>query len=147
MNRPIHFHINSTSVIRLVKQDELSFSSTEINKQLPALVCSVLTIRFKFRRKFQLLPQIRCLIFIRVESSTISIDSNNTYNIFRKAINVQQGKCKTKNKALKNKRQFAVKLSNTYIYVNIYTYLPTYLLTYLPACLPACLPIYKIFLH
>ena len=35
-NRPINFHINSTSVIRLVKQNELSFSSIEINKPLPA---------------------------------------------------------------------------------------------------------------
>ena len=35
-NRPIHFHINSTSVIRQVKQDQLSFSSIEINKPLLA---------------------------------------------------------------------------------------------------------------
>ena len=39
-NRPIHFHINSTSVIILVKQNHLIFSSTEINKPLPALVHS-----------------------------------------------------------------------------------------------------------
>ena len=37
-NRPIHFHINSTSVFRPVKQNQLSFSSIEINKLLPALV-------------------------------------------------------------------------------------------------------------
>ena len=41
-NRPNYFHINSTSVIRLVKQNQLSFSSIEINKPLPALVHSVL---------------------------------------------------------------------------------------------------------
>ena len=35
-NRPIHFHINSTNVIRLVKQNQLSFSKIEINKPLPA---------------------------------------------------------------------------------------------------------------
>ena len=37
-NRPIHFNINSTSVIRPVKQNQLSFSSIEINKPLPAPV-------------------------------------------------------------------------------------------------------------
>ena len=40
-NRPIHFHINRTSVIWPVKQNQLSFSSTEVNKQLPAPVHSV----------------------------------------------------------------------------------------------------------
>ena len=30
-NRPIHFHVNSTSVVRLVKRSQLNFSSTEIN--------------------------------------------------------------------------------------------------------------------
>ena len=41
-NRPIHFHINNTNVIRLVKQNQLSFSSTEINMPLPAQIYSVL---------------------------------------------------------------------------------------------------------
>ena len=41
-NRPIYFHINSTRVIRLVKQNKLVFSSIEINKPLPAPVYSVL---------------------------------------------------------------------------------------------------------
>ena len=31
---PIHFHIISTSAIRLVKQNQLNFSSTEMNKPL-----------------------------------------------------------------------------------------------------------------
>ena len=35
-NRPIYFHINNTSDIRSVKQNQLSFSSIEINKPLPA---------------------------------------------------------------------------------------------------------------
>ena len=38
LKRPIHFHINSTSVIKPVKRNELSFSSIEINKPLPAPV-------------------------------------------------------------------------------------------------------------
>ena len=40
-NRPIHFHINSTSLIRLIKQNQLSFSSIEINKPIPAPIHSV----------------------------------------------------------------------------------------------------------
>ena len=40
-NRPVHFHINRTNVIRLVKQKQLSFSSIEINQTLPARVHSV----------------------------------------------------------------------------------------------------------
>ena len=58
-NRLIHFHVNSTSLIRLVKQNQLSFSSPEINKPLSAH--SVSQIRIKFRNQFQLLPQIRQL--------------------------------------------------------------------------------------
>ena len=41
-NRPIHFHINSTSVIRSVKGNKLSFTSNEINRPLPAPVSNVL---------------------------------------------------------------------------------------------------------
>ena len=41
-NRPIHFHINRTSVIRPVKRNQLSFPSIEINKPLLAPVHSVL---------------------------------------------------------------------------------------------------------
>ena len=40
-NRPIHFHINNNSEIRLVKWKQLSFSSIEINKPFPAPVHSV----------------------------------------------------------------------------------------------------------
>ena len=92
--RPIHFHINSTSVIRPVKRND-QFSRIEINKPHPAPVHSVSQIRFKFRSQFKLLPQIRCLIAVRVEGSIISIDSNIIDNI-RKVINAQQKKCRTK---------------------------------------------------
>ena len=40
-NRPIHFHVNSTSVTRPVKQNQLNFPSIEINKTLLASVHSV----------------------------------------------------------------------------------------------------------
>ena len=47
-NRPIHFHINSTSVIRPVKQNQLSFSSIEIKKPLPVPVqCLIDQIQFQ----------------------------------------------------------------------------------------------------
>ena len=87
-NRSIHFHINSTSVIRPVTKNQLSFSRIENNKPLPVPVHSVSLIRFKFRSQFQLLPLIRCLTTIRVESNLISIDSNITDTIIRKVINV-----------------------------------------------------------
>ena len=51
-NRPIHFHINSTSVIIPVKQNQLSFSCIKIKKPLPAPVHCVFQIRFKFRSQF-----------------------------------------------------------------------------------------------
>ena len=87
-NRPIHFRINSTSVIRPIKQNQLSFFSIEINKQLPVPVHSVSQIRFKVKSQFQLLPQIRCLILFTVESSIIRIDSNIMDNITKKVIKV-----------------------------------------------------------
>ena len=71
-----------------IKQNQLSFPSIEINKPLLTPVHSVLLIKFKFRSHFKLLPHIRCLITIKIESSMISIDSNITDNIIRKAINV-----------------------------------------------------------
>ena len=100
-NSAIHFHINRTSVIRPVKQNQLSFSSIEINKALFATVHSVLQIRFKFRNQFKLLLHIRCMITLRIESSIISIYSNITDNISRKIINVQQENCRTKEGALR----------------------------------------------
>ena len=51
-NRPIHFHMNSTSVIRPIKQNQLSFSSIVINKPLPVPAHSVLYIIFQFRSQF-----------------------------------------------------------------------------------------------
>ena len=41
INRPIHFHISSTSVFRPVKLNKLSFLGIEINKRLSAPVHSV----------------------------------------------------------------------------------------------------------
>ena len=70
------------------KRSQLTFSSIKINKPLPAPVHSILQIRFKFRSQLQLLPQIRCLIILRLESSIISIHSNITNSIIRKVINV-----------------------------------------------------------
>ena len=87
-SRPIHFHINSNSVIRPVKRNQLIFSSIELNKPLPAPVYSISKIRFKFRSQFELFPQIRCLITLRLESSIISVYSNITDNIIKKIINV-----------------------------------------------------------
>ena len=44
--RPVHFHINSTSVFRPVNQNKLSFSSIEINKPLPAPIqCLVIQVQ------------------------------------------------------------------------------------------------------
>ena len=98
---PIFFHINSTSVIRLVKQNLLNFSSLEISKSFTTPVHSVSKIRFKLRSQCQLLPQIRCLITLRIERSIISLDGNIRDNI-RKVINVYQQKCRTKNGVLRN---------------------------------------------
>ena len=77
-NRPISFHVNSTSVIILAKRSQLRFSSNETNKPLSLPVYSVSQIRFKFRNQFQLLPHIRGMIKLTVESSIISIDSNSS---------------------------------------------------------------------
>ena len=87
-DRPIHFPINSTSVSRPVKRNNLSFSSIAINKRLTIPVHSVSQIRFKFSSQLQLLPQIRYLITLRVESSIIIIGSNIFDNIIRRVINV-----------------------------------------------------------
>ena len=84
------------------KQNQLSFPSTEINKPLLNPVHSVSKIRFKFRSQFKMLPQIRCLITLRIESSLLRIDRNITDNIIRKVINVKQEKCRVTNGALKN---------------------------------------------
>ena len=72
-NRPIHFHINSTSVIRSFKQNKLSFSSIEINKPLSAPVQSA---------------SMFTVITIRVEDSVIKLDTNITDNIICMVINV-----------------------------------------------------------
>ena len=48
------------------------------------------------------MPQITCLISLRVESSIISIYSNIVENIIRKFIDVKWKKCRTQNGALRN---------------------------------------------
>ena len=104
-NRPIHFHINRTSAIIPVKRNQLSFTSIEINKPLSSPVHSLSKIRFKFRSQFKLLPQIRCLITLREESSIINIDSNITDSILKKK------KCRTKNGALRDSLEGELRLS------------------------------------
>ena len=94
-NRYIHFRINSTIVIRPVKQNKLSFASIEISKPLPGPVYSVSQLRFKFRSQLQLLPYIRCLITLEVESSITSINITVPVNIIRKVVDVFQEKCRT----------------------------------------------------
>ena len=80
-NKPINFHVNRASVTRLIKWNQMSFSSIEINKPLlPPVQCLVNQIQV------QLLPQIRCLITVRVKSSIISIYSNITDNTVREVI-------------------------------------------------------------
>ena len=81
-SRPFHFHINSTSVIRPVKWNQLSFSS------IPAPIHSISLIKFNIQRQLQSLPQVRCLITFRVGISIISTGSNITDNMIRKVINI-----------------------------------------------------------
>ena len=79
-------HINRTSVIKPFKLNKLSFPSIEIKKPLLVPVHSVSQMRFKFRSQFNLLPHIRCLITLRIESSIISIVSNITVSIGRSSV-------------------------------------------------------------
>ena len=66
-NRPVHFHINSTSVIRPVKQSQQVFPASKSTSHFLPPVHIVLQIRFKFRSQLQLLPQNRFLVTLRVE--------------------------------------------------------------------------------
>ena len=54
-NRLTNFYSNSTSIIRPVKGNQLSFPSIEINNSLPAPVQSVSQIQFKFKSQLYLL--------------------------------------------------------------------------------------------
>ena len=87
-------------------QSNLEEKVTTNHKPHLAPVQSVLQIRFRFRSHFQLLPQIRCLIAFRVQSSMISTNSNISDNIIMKVINLLQEKCRTKNGALRNSSIF-----------------------------------------
>ena len=82
----IHFHINRSILIRLVKRNQSSFPCIEMNKPLFTPVHSVSQTRFKFRSQFKLLPPIRYLITLKIQSSIISIDSNITDNIVRRSL-------------------------------------------------------------
>ena len=80
------FIFTSIAPVLLDRSNKAScFSSTEINKPLPAPVHH---IRFKFISQFQLLPKIRYLTTGGVESSIISIDNNTINNIIRELINI-----------------------------------------------------------
>ena len=104
---------NPSTVIRLFKQNNLSFSSTEINKPNSASQA-----RFKFRSQLWLLSQIRSFITLRVESSIITTDSNITDNTIRMFTNTQQEKCRTKNKPLRNTSINWIYLTKNYIRPN-----------------------------
>ena len=60
-NSHMHFHINSTSNIRSVKQNKLRFSRTEMNKLLPTPFHSFSSMRLKLPSQIQLSAHIRCL--------------------------------------------------------------------------------------
>ena len=75
-----------TSVIRLVKRNQLSFLSIEINKPLLSPIHSVFQIRFKFRSQFKLLPQMGYVTTLRVDSSFISIDAISQITSSRRSL-------------------------------------------------------------
>ena len=85
--RPIHFHINSTRVIRPAKQNNLRFSSVEINKPLDAPVCSVLQIRFQLE-DYLVVATNQMPDHNQNKVQYHQIDRNITDNIIRKVINV-----------------------------------------------------------
>ena len=59
------------------------------NQQAPSCPSQqCLKDQIEIQKPIMLLPQIRCLIKFRIESSIINIDSNITGNIIWKAINV-----------------------------------------------------------
>ena len=104
-NRPINFHIKQKSLVFPVLQSASHF--------LPP-VHSVSQIRFKFSNHLQLLLQIRCLIALKAESSIVRANSNITDTIIRKAISIQQEKCRTNNGALRNSYVLILKKNVTY---------------------------------
>ena len=82
---PSILYINSTSVIRPVKQKKLSFFNIEINKLLSALVyCVSDQIQVQKPILFVVTDQ---MLDHRVVSSIISIDRNVTDDIIKKVIN------------------------------------------------------------
>ena len=80
-NRSIHFHISSTSDITMVKKTSWVFPVLKPTSYF--LTQSKVSRRSDSKCRSQLywLPQIRCLITLRVKSCIISIDSNIANNI------------------------------------------------------------------
>ena len=74
-NRLIHFHTNSTRVIRTSYWNKSSWIHMALSAWFPQCLVDQIQVQ-----KLLLLPQIRCLITIRLESSVIDIDSNITDN-------------------------------------------------------------------
>ena len=70
-NRLIHFHTNSTRVIRTSNWNKSSWIHKALSTSFPQCLVDQIQVQ-----KLLLLPQIRCLITIRLESSVIDIDSN-----------------------------------------------------------------------
>ena len=87
---------------RNFRQNKLHFSNIKIYNQFTNPVYSVFQVQFKYSSQHYLLPQIRCLITLRIECSIISIDSNIENKTISKVINIQQEKYRTKNGAQKN---------------------------------------------
>ena len=85
-SRTEHLHINGTSVIRAVKQKQLSFSSNEINWPLCVPVHTDQKIWTRPNSSSVAISsscEIRCLITLRVQNSI-------TDNIIRKVINIRK---------------------------------------------------------
>ena len=81
-SKPIHFHINSTRLIRPVKRKKLSFSCLEMIKPVPAKVqCFVGQIQVQKSILFVATDQMPG--HNQVETSIMSIDSSSTNVIIR----------------------------------------------------------------
>ena len=68
-NRPIHFQINSTSVFRQVKRNQLSFSSIEIKKPFPAPVHNVSWVSRSDSSCFSISISLLCWKTVQVSSA------------------------------------------------------------------------------
>ena len=83
------FIFTSIPPVLLDRSNETSWVLSALKSTSHFLSQSTVSRRSDYiRSQFKLLSQIRCLIKLRVENSTISIDNNITDNIIRKVINV-----------------------------------------------------------